>query len=64
MYKTFLAVHTNQKRFQCERPKEKRAVLRERKRHLAHHSTYLLRIGYFTSLNSRHMNLPPGRRTR
>src|SRR6218665_4130439 len=27
---------TNQKRFQCERPSEKRAVLRERKRHLAH----------------------------
>ena len=26
-----LAVHTNQKRFQCERPREKRAVLRERK---------------------------------
>jgi len=24
-------VHTNQKRFQCERPREKRAVLRERK---------------------------------
>ena len=26
-----LAVHTNQKRFQCERPRERRAVLRERK---------------------------------
>src|SRR6218665_1453190 len=26
-----LAVHTNQKRFQCERPREKRAVLRVRK---------------------------------
>src|SRR6218665_2754671 len=26
-----LAVHTNQKRFQCQRPREKRAVLRERK---------------------------------
>ena len=26
-----LEVHTNQKRFQCERPGEKRAVLRERK---------------------------------
>ena len=24
-------MHTNQKRFQCERPREKRAVLRERK---------------------------------
>jgi len=24
-------VHPNQKRFQCERPREKRAVLRERK---------------------------------
>src|SRR6218665_151269 len=26
-----LAVHTNQKRFQCERSRKKRAVLRERK---------------------------------
>src|SRR6218665_1846830 len=26
-----LAVHTNEKRFQCERPREKSAVLRERK---------------------------------
>jgi len=26
-----LAVHTNQKRFQCESPREKRTVLRERK---------------------------------
>src|SRR6218665_875964 len=31
MYIARLAVHTNQKRFQCERPREKRAVLRERK---------------------------------
>ena len=30
-YIVLLAVHTNQKRFQCEIPKEKRAVLRERK---------------------------------
>ena len=28
---TFLPVHANQKRFQCERPGEKKAVLRERK---------------------------------
>jgi len=27
-----LEVHTSKKRFQCERPREKRAVLRERKR--------------------------------
>jgi len=26
-----LAVHTNQKRFQCQRPREKTAVLREQK---------------------------------
>jgi len=26
----FLAVHTNHKRFQCERPREMRTVLRER----------------------------------
>jgi len=31
MYIALLAVHTNQKSFQCERPREKRAVLRERK---------------------------------
>ena len=31
IYIALLAVHINQKRFQCERPKEKRAVLRERK---------------------------------
>src|SRR6218665_2595455 len=31
IYIALLAVHTNQKRFQCERPREKRAVLRERK---------------------------------
>jgi len=31
LYVALPAVHTNQKRFQCERPKEKRAVLRERK---------------------------------
>ena|SRR6218665_1960808 len=31
IYIAFLAVYTNQKRFQCERPREKRAVLRERK---------------------------------
>ena len=30
-YIVLLAVHTNQKHFQCERPREKRAVLRERK---------------------------------
>src|SRR6218665_862469 len=29
-----LAVHSNQKRFQCERPREKRAALRERKKTL------------------------------
>ena len=31
IYIALLEVHTNQKRFQCERPREKRAVLRERK---------------------------------
>ena len=31
IYIALLAVHTNQKRFQCERPREKRAVLRELK---------------------------------
>src|SRR6218665_4033990 len=31
IYIALLAVHTNQKRFQCERPREKRAVLRVRK---------------------------------
>ena len=31
IYMALLAVLTNQKRFQCERPREKRAVLRERK---------------------------------
>src|SRR6218665_561677 len=31
IYIALLAVHTNQKRFQCERPREKRAVLREQK---------------------------------
>src|SRR6218665_1646855 len=31
IYIALLAVHTNQKRFQCERPREKRAVLRDRK---------------------------------
>jgi len=31
IYTELLAVHTNQKRFQRERPREKRAVLRERK---------------------------------
>ena len=31
IYIALLAVHTNQKRFQCERSREKRAVLRERK---------------------------------
>ena len=31
IYRALLAVHTNQKRFQCERAREKRAVLRERK---------------------------------
>ena len=36
IYIALLAEHTNQKRFQCERPREKRAVLRERKRHMAH----------------------------
>src|SRR6218665_1855507 len=36
IYIALLAVHTNQKRFQCERPREKRAVLRERKEALAH----------------------------
>ena len=35
IYIALLAVHTNQKLFQCERPREKRAVLIERKRHLA-----------------------------
>ena len=31
IYIALLEVQTNQKRFQCERPREKRAVLRERK---------------------------------
>src|SRR6218665_792659 len=31
IYIALLAVHTNQKRFQCERTKDKRAVLREQK---------------------------------
>ena len=31
IYIALLTVHTNQKRFQCERSREKRAVLRERK---------------------------------
>src|SRR6218665_132734 len=31
IYIALLAVNTNQKRFQCERPRERRAVLRERK---------------------------------
>jgi len=31
IYIAVLAAHTIQKRFQCEKPKEKRAVLRERK---------------------------------
>src|SRR6218665_1806352 len=31
IYIALLAVHTNQKRFQRERPRQKRAVLRERK---------------------------------
>src|SRR6218665_15670 len=31
IYIALLAVQTNQKRFQCERPREKSAVLRERK---------------------------------
>src|SRR6218665_1639720 len=31
IYIALLAVHTNQKCLQCERPREKRAVLRERK---------------------------------
>src|SRR6218665_1875341 len=31
IYIALLAVHTNQKRFQCKRPREKRVVLRERK---------------------------------
>src|SRR6218665_981047 len=31
IYIALLEVHTNQKRFQCERPRKKRAVLRERK---------------------------------
>src|SRR6218665_1121946 len=31
IYIALLAVHTNQKRFQCKRPREKKAVLRERK---------------------------------
>src|SRR6218665_3911081 len=31
IYIALLKVHTNQKRFQCERPREKRPVLRERK---------------------------------
>jgi len=31
IYIALLAVHTNQKRCQCERPREKKAVLRERK---------------------------------
>ena len=35
-----LAVHTNLKRFQCERPREKRATLRERNDALGTRSTY------------------------
>src|SRR6218665_194682 len=31
IYIALLAVHINQKRFQCESPREKRAVLREQK---------------------------------
>ena len=31
IYIALLEVHTNQKRFQCKRPREKSAVLRERK---------------------------------
>src|SRR6218665_2561906 len=31
IYLALLEVNTNQKRFQCERPRERRAVLRERK---------------------------------
>src|SRR6218665_225810 len=31
IYTALDAVHTNQKRFQCKRPREKRAILRERK---------------------------------
>ena len=31
IYIALLSVHTNQKRFQCKRPREKRAVFRERK---------------------------------
>ena len=31
IYIALLEVHANQKRFQCKRPKEKRAVLREQK---------------------------------
>jgi len=31
IYIALLAVHTNQKRFQCERPREKSSVLKERK---------------------------------
>jgi len=31
IYIALLEVHTNQKRLECERPREKRAVLRERK---------------------------------
>src|SRR6218665_1136561 len=31
IYIALLAVHTNQKRFQCKTPSEKRAVLRERR---------------------------------
>ena len=31
IYIALLTVHANQKRLQCERPRQKRAVLRERK---------------------------------
>jgi len=31
LYIVLLAVHTNQKHFQCERPREKRIVFSERK---------------------------------
>jgi len=31
IYIALLAVHTNEKHFQCERPREKRAALRKRK---------------------------------
>ena len=44
IYIALPAVHTNQKRFQCERPREKRAVLRERKEAVLRERTEILAL--------------------